>query len=170
MLFRSNFEKEMKRKGGVVHGGRRQKDQEVPERTKQSNARDSNVSKRSIDEVDGDTEQSEDEMTGEPVKTNKKAKKEKLAPIKYRMLISKDERWANDQDKEAKDKVGLFSRPFAQMLTLNRQNCANSVSSSRKTSKKWILFARRKWYGQKNSSPLWHARPHLSQALSSTML
>lgn len=100
------FEKEMKRKGGVIHGGKRRAEDEVEERSKKTKgSRDSVASKRSADEVDQDDE-SEDEETEVPTK-NKKVKKDKLDPIKYRMLISKDERWAGNMDKESKDKARL---------------------------------------------------------------
>lgn len=106
----AKFEKEMKRKGGVIHGGRRDKDAEVEDKSKKSKGRDSVGSKRSIEEVDGEEEASgDDELAEEPAKRNKKAKKDKLTPIKYRMLMSKDERWANNPDKESKDKVGSIA-------------------------------------------------------------
>jgi len=101
----AQFEKEMKRKGGVVHGGRRQKDDEVADKSKKG--RDSTSSKRSIDEVEVDDATSEEELTEEPAHKNKKARKEKLAPIKYRMLVSKEERWQGNPDRESKDKARL---------------------------------------------------------------
>ncbi|KAF2034848.1 hypothetical protein EK21DRAFT_55242 [Setomelanomma holmii] len=107
----ARFEKEMKRKGGVIHGGRRRADDETEEQAKTSKERDSLASKRSIDEVEDD-EDTEEEVTEAPAK-NKKAKKDKLAPIKFRMLVSKDERWANNDEKASKEKgrlreLGLF--------------------------------------------------------------
>lgn len=99
----AKFEKEMKRKGGVVHGGRRRADDEVDDDSRQSKEKDSFSSKRQIDEVDQD-EDMEDGSPEAPAKT-KKAKK--LMPIKYRMLISKDERWANNDEKASKDKARL---------------------------------------------------------------
>jgi hypothetical protein len=102
----AQFEKEMKRRGGVIHGGRRRTKDEVDERTKKAKGgRDSVSSKRSIDEVDED-EETEDELADAPAK-NKRAKKDKLTPIKFRMLVSKDERWANNPEKESKDKARL---------------------------------------------------------------
>lgn len=102
----AQFEKEMKRKGGVIHGGRRRTEDEIEERAKQAKGgRDSVSSKRSFDEVD-EEEETEEEATDVPAK-NKRAKKDKLTPIKFRMLISKDERWANNSDKESKDKARL---------------------------------------------------------------
>ncbi|KAJ4380526.1 regulator of Ty1 Transposition [Didymella sp. IMI 355093] len=100
------FEKEMKRKGGVIHGGKRRAEDEVEDRTKKAKGeRDSVSSKRSADEVDQDGE-TEDEATEAPTR-NKKVKKDKLEPIKFRMLVSKDERWAGNMDKESKDKARL---------------------------------------------------------------
>jgi hypothetical protein len=101
----AKFEKEMKRKGGVIHGGRRRDDDEVEEQSKKAKGRDSMASKRSIDEVEED-EESEEEAIEAPTK-NKKAKKDKLTPIKYRMLVSKDERWTNNDEKASKDKARL---------------------------------------------------------------
>ncbi|KAF1939524.1 hypothetical protein EJ02DRAFT_408302 [Clathrospora elynae] len=101
----AEFEKEMKRKGGVIHGGRRRTEDEVEDRTKAKGGRDSVSSKRSIDAVDED-EDTEDELAEVPAK-NKRAKKDKLTPIKFRMLVSKVERWTNNSEKESKDKARL---------------------------------------------------------------
>ncbi|KAJ4326081.1 regulator of Ty1 Transposition [Neodidymelliopsis sp. IMI 364377] len=100
------FEKEMKRKGGVIHGGKRRVEDEVEDRTKKAKGgRESVSSKRSLDEADED-DATEDEETEAPTK-NKKARKDRLDPIKYRMLVSKDDRWAGNMDKESKDKARL---------------------------------------------------------------
>ncbi|KAL5116771.1 regulator of Ty1 Transposition [Pleosporales sp. CAS-2024a] len=101
----AKFEKEMKRKGGVIHGGRRRTDDEVDEQPKKTRGRDSNSSKRSIDEVDED-EDTEEEAVAAPSK-NKRAKKDKLTPIKFRMLVSMDDRWTGDDEKASKDKARL---------------------------------------------------------------
>jgi hypothetical protein len=104
---RTQYEKEMKRKGGVVHGGRRRAEDEVENlgaKAKKAKERESSASKRSIGEVEDD-EESDDDVT-ETATKNKRAKKDKLAPIKYRMLVSKDDRWANDE-KASKDKARL---------------------------------------------------------------
>lgn len=101
----AKFEKEMKRKGGVIHGGRRKNDDDAEEQANRSKGRESVASKRSIDEVEED-EETEEEASGATSK-NKKAKKDKLAPIKFRMLVSKDERWANNDEKASKDKARL---------------------------------------------------------------
>jgi hypothetical protein len=92
----------MKRRGGVIHGGRRRAEDEIDEQGKKKSGRDSVSSKRSIDEVDED-EETEDDATEVPAK-NKRAKK---TPIKFRMLVSKDERWTNNAEKESKDKARL---------------------------------------------------------------
>ncbi|KAJ4367427.1 regulator of Ty1 Transposition [Neocucurbitaria cava] len=101
----ARFEKEMKRKGGVIHGGRRRTEDETEDGSKKAKDRDSITSKRSIDEVEED-EDTEDEATEVPAK-NKRAKKDKLTSIKFRMLVSKDERWTGNQEKESKDKARL---------------------------------------------------------------
>jgi hypothetical protein len=131
----AKFEKEMKRKGGVIHGGRRDKDAEVEEKLKKSKGRDSTASKRSIDEVEAVEEPSGDEeATEEPGQKNKRAKKDKLTPIKYRMLLTKDERWANNPDKESKDKakmreLGLFITDDSKKVDLL---CAPKVVRTKK--------------------------------------
>ncbi len=99
------YEKEMKRKGGVIHGGRRRVEDEVTDKSKKSSGRDSVASKRSFDEVDEDDETEED-STEVPTKS-KKAKKDKLTPIKFRMLVSMDHRWDNNDEKASKDKARL---------------------------------------------------------------
>lgn len=100
----AKFEREMKRKGGVTHGGRREKDAEVAEKPRKSSNRDSIGSKRSVDDMDIDGA-SGDELASEPAQKGKKSKKSRLMPIKHRMLITKDDRWADNKDKESKDKV-----------------------------------------------------------------
>lgn len=106
----AQFEKEMKRKGGVIHGGRRRVEDEIDD-GKNPKGRESVSSKRSFEEMDED-EETEEEATGTTGK-NKKAKKDKLAPIKFRMLVTKLETWTNNEDKASKDKgrlreLGLF--------------------------------------------------------------
>jgi hypothetical protein len=101
----AKFEKEMKRKGGVIHGGRRRTEDDNEDQSSKSKGRDSMTSKRSIDEVEED-EGSEEEATEMPTK-NKRAKKDKLTPIKFRMLVSKDDRWTNNDEKASKDKARL---------------------------------------------------------------
>ncbi|KAH7095394.1 BRCT domain-containing protein [Paraphoma chrysanthemicola] len=101
----AKFEKEMKRKGGVTHGGRRRADDEADGQATKSKGRDSLASKRSIDDVE-EGDETEEEATEVPAK-NKRAKKDKLAPIKFRMLVSKDERWNNNDEKASKEKARL---------------------------------------------------------------
>lgn len=103
----AQFEKEMKRKGGVIHGGRRRAEDEADEGSKKPSGRDSLSSKRSFDDVDDDSnDETEDEAADVPSKT-KRARKDKLTPIKFRMLVSKDERWTNNDEKASKDKARL---------------------------------------------------------------
>ncbi|KAF2745221.1 BRCT domain-containing protein [Sporormia fimetaria CBS 119925] len=110
----AKFEKEMKRKGGVVHGGCRAKDLDVPDNSKKSRDRDSVASKRSFEEVEdagNAKEESQDSVI--EIKKVKRSKKDAPAPVKFRMLISGDKRWVNNGDKESKDKsklreLGLF--------------------------------------------------------------
>lgn len=127
----AKFEKEMKRKGGVIHGGRRDKDAEGGEKTKKSKDRESTASKRSIDEVDVEDETTSDEAT---VQLGKKNKKAKMTPIKYRMLISKDDRWQDNPGQESKDKaklreLGIFINDDVKRVDLL---CAPKIVRTRK--------------------------------------
>jgi hypothetical protein len=90
----------------VVHGGRRRVEDEAETqaaKAKKTKEKDS-ASKRSIGEVEEEDE-SDDEPTESAMK-NKRTKKDKRPDIKYRMLVSKDERWTNDE-KASKDKARL---------------------------------------------------------------
>jgi hypothetical protein len=130
----AKFEKEMKRKGGVVHGGRRRAEDETENQAPKGNKakdRDSITSKRSIGEVE-EEEESDDDMT-ETATKNKKAKKDKLTPIKHRMLVSKNDRWA-DAEKASKEKaclreLGLFITDDFKRVDLL---CAPSVVRTKK--------------------------------------
>lgn len=103
----AKFEKEMKRAGGVIHGGRRRAEDEIGNKAKKSKDRDSFSSKRSIDEVnEGEDDETEEEINEIPMK-NKRAKKDKLTPIKLRMLVSKHDRWINNDEKASTDKARL---------------------------------------------------------------
>lgn len=105
----AQFEKEMKRAGGVIHGGRRRTEDEISNKAKKAKDRDSLSSKRSIDEVnedDDENDETEFETTDAPTK-NKRAKKDKLTPIKLRMLVSKHDKWTNNDEKASTDKARL---------------------------------------------------------------
>ena len=100
------YEREMKRKGGVVHGGRRTAEPEEDASKPGAKGR-----KRKSDEsADHTAEISETELAGVKggAKKTKKAKTTASEPaIQYRMLVSGDERWLNSSTKESKDKVGF---------------------------------------------------------------
>ncbi|KAF2856285.1 BRCT domain-containing protein [Plenodomus tracheiphilus IPT5] len=105
----AQFEKEMKRAGGVIHGGRRRAEDEIGNKAKKAKTkdRDSLSSKRSIDEVEEEEDdETEDDATEAPAK-NKRAKKEKLTPIKFRMLVSKHNKWTNNDEQTSTDKARL---------------------------------------------------------------
>ena len=100
----NKYQKEVKRKGGVIHGGRRRKEDEVTDKDKRKN-RDSVASKRSIDEVEADDATTEDES--DTAQKSKKARKGPMTPIKHRMLVSGDKRWHGEANQESKDKARL---------------------------------------------------------------
>lgn len=89
------FQKEMKRVGGVMHGGR-----------KSSEDRTSNNSrKRSLSKDDENT--TETEVVGRAAKKAKKTTKE---PPAMHLLMTGDKRWLNDHAKESRERVSL---PFS---------------------------------------------------------
>ena len=106
------YEKQMKRKGGVIHGKERRtsagKDEE------KSTANDKTISssrKRKSTEIeqDEDSEMGGSTIDVEPHKltAQKKAKVEKLPPISHRMMITGYDRWDKKPDLEAKEKNKL---------------------------------------------------------------
>lgn len=102
----AKFEKEMKRAGGVIHGGRRRAEDEIGNRAKKPKDRDSLSSKRSFDEAVDRDDETEEEINEVLVKS-KRAKKDKLTPIKLRMLVSKHDRWINNDEVASTDKAHL---------------------------------------------------------------
>ncbi|KAF2156008.1 BRCT domain-containing protein [Myriangium duriaei CBS 260.36] len=89
------FEKEKKRKGGVIHGRKRSSDE-------------------GQDEKDVSAEGSDDEETPAPRPSKKqKVKKEtgpqEQMPVRYRMLTTGDERWNKKSKKENEDRKTLRS-------------------------------------------------------------
>lgn len=87
------FQKEMKRVGGVMHGGRRVSEDKVGDGSR----------KRSL---------SKDEETGTEVedegRPTKKAKKAKLGPAPVRLCITGDQRWIGEAKKEGEERVSMI--------------------------------------------------------------
>ncbi|KAF2813252.1 uncharacterized protein BDZ99DRAFT_460525, partial [Mytilinidion resinicola] len=102
------FQKEMKRAGGVLHGGKRENSAgDTTEKTKKG-SRESTGSKRSFDEMSVDEPSIEEELLEAPKKSKRaKKEKEKMPPIQYRVVVSKYDRWAHNAKKEADDKIKL---------------------------------------------------------------
>ncbi|KAF2496027.1 hypothetical protein BU16DRAFT_526557 [Lophium mytilinum] len=102
------FQKEMKRAGGVLHGGRRDKTAGDAAEKAKKGSRESTGSKRSFDEMSIDGPSTEDEPVEAPKKAKKARKeKDKKPPIQYRMVVSKYDRWAHQGKKESDDKTKL---------------------------------------------------------------
>jgi hypothetical protein len=105
------YEKEVKRKGGVIYGGRRESraDEASSPMPVSRNSR-----KRPSDEYNAtaqDSDLSDGETQGLSVKQNKKAKTSStsstLPPIKYKMMVTGDDRWSGNSKKESADKTTL---------------------------------------------------------------
>lgn len=114
----AQFQKEMKRKGGVTHGGRRSSNAQdfsspAPASTEDKGRR----KKRPSDEATYDvTAEGSDLSDGETQGQQKPAKKAKtksttpaveLPPIQYKMMVTGDERWLDKANKESQDRSTL---------------------------------------------------------------
>lgn len=128
------YQREMKRKGGVVHGGRRTSTPEIVTKTTTKGKKRSSGG-GDVD-TDGDAEMADgtDDEAAKPTapqtkkaKTTAKrsAKAIQLPPVQFRMLVTGDERWANQPKKEDEEKVcivlaftqGRFPHSFGSSLT-----------------------------------------------------
>ncbi|WPG99757.1 Hypothetical protein R9X50_00257600 [Acrodontium crateriforme] len=115
----SLFQKEMKRKGGVIHGGRHSSHAEAftsPAPVKAKGKRKSGES--TFDVTAEGSALSDGETQEKPVKTTKKAKvvhQKSLPPITCHMMVTGDYRWVGKPAQEDKDKSSL--RQLGVMLT-----------------------------------------------------
>lgn len=109
------FQKEMKRKGGVTHGGRHSNLAETfpsssPAEPKQRKKRTSDeatydVTAEGSDLSDGETQA----PTAKPAKKIKTASPSPhLPPVRYKMMVTGDERWLSNPHKESADRVKLL--------------------------------------------------------------
>lgn len=103
------YQKESKRKGGVVYGGRR-----GAEAVSSPAPAARRSKKRTSDEYEAsamDPDLSDGETQAHNAKANKKAKTSTsaptLPPIKFRMMVTGDDRWQDHASKESKDKMAL---------------------------------------------------------------
>ncbi|KAI7253925.1 hypothetical protein D0864_13747 [Hortaea werneckii] len=111
------YQREMRRPGGVTHGGRRSSHMEDFSSPAPPPKR---AGKRKSDENTYDvtaegSELSDGETQDKPTKTNKKAKHSaagatttsELPPIEYKIMVTGDERWIGNPKKEDADKTQL---------------------------------------------------------------
>ena len=85
------FQKEMKRVGGVMHGGRRHSEETMSDHSR----------KRSLSKDDENSTETE-----EGGRAAKKAKKNKEAPVMH-LLITGDKRWVENPVKESSERVSI---------------------------------------------------------------
>lgn len=91
------FQREMKRKGGVTHGGKRSKLEDD-----QSESTDLTLPQKMAKDIARDkSELMSDPRNPKKVKTNA----HDLPPIRYKMLVSGDTRWQDNLKRETSDKV-----------------------------------------------------------------
>lgn len=113
------YSREIKRKGGLLHGGRRSSHHDAESSPAPTGPPTKKSKKRTSDENTYDvTAQGSDLSDGEtqkPTKVAKKAKTSKeskdrnpsLPPIAHRMMVTGDERWMNKSRKEDEDRKTL---------------------------------------------------------------
>ncbi|KAK3725115.1 regulator of Ty1 Transposition [Vermiconidia calcicola] len=138
------FQKEMKRKGGVTHGGRRSSNaaefsSPVPEAKQQRKKRTSDeatydVTAEGSDLSDGET-QARNAADAKPTKKAKTAPAPAhLPPVRYKMMVTGDDRWVDNVRKEAADRQKL--RDLGVMLTQDPKDvqilCAPKILRTRK--------------------------------------
>ena len=118
------FQKEMKRKGGVTHGGRRSSHAEdlsspAPAELKQRKKRTSDEA--TYDATAEGSELSDGETQAKSTKSAKKAKHAAAAtdlpPVQYRMMVTGDDRWMSNANKESTDRQRL--RQLGVLLTVD---------------------------------------------------
>lgn len=107
------FQKEMKRKGGVTHGGRRSSHaEELSSPVPGPKQRKKRTSDEATYEATGmGSDLSDGETQGQPAKPTKKAKHApspaQLPPISCRIMVTGDDRWLNSGRKEDADRQKL---------------------------------------------------------------
>ncbi len=102
------YQKELKRVGGVVYGGRKVSD---PDRITLGE-REAQARKRSHEEADGESTDEDDVGANTDKSRGAKPKKPKTsrAPVLFRIMISGDERWLGKPKKESEDVVSSLLR------------------------------------------------------------
>jgi hypothetical protein len=130
------FQKESKRKGGVVYGGRRAEETSspvpAPRRSK----------KRTSDEYEAsamDPNLSDGETQAPHSKATKKAKTmgtPTLPPIKHRMMVTGDDRWQGSASKESRDRIAL--RQLGVLLTQDPKEVDILVAPKLLRTKKFV--------------------------------
>ncbi|KAG9699005.1 hypothetical protein KCU95_g3078, partial [Aureobasidium melanogenum] len=114
------YERERKRKGGVVHGGRRTAEPEEAPATKATKATTRNK-RKSDDMGDSHAEISETEIAGVKGNKTKKAKTDAGPKVLYTMMVTGDERWLGNMKKEAAEAAKL--RALGIKLTAEPAEC-----------------------------------------------
>ncbi|KAK4902177.1 regulator of Ty1 Transposition [Elasticomyces elasticus] len=106
------YEKESKRKGGVTHGGRRSGlfdeplSSPIPQDSKKGKKRKSD--EHTYDVTAQDSELSDGETQARLASKGTIAKKAKTTlTVKYRMMVTGDDRWVGNMKKESDDKIKL---------------------------------------------------------------
>lgn len=154
------FQKEMKRKGGVLHGGRRSEDAdrvESPAAARTSRKRTSDEYEASA--LDGDLSDGE---TQEPAgkQTKKVRTVQALPPIHTRMMVTGYDRWKDDEHTESADRDTLRALGIA--LTTDPRNVDMLVAPR--------LARTRKFVSALAAAPLVVDTGYLDAALSNSKL
>jgi hypothetical protein len=126
------YDREKKRKGGVIHGGRRTAEpEEVPIAATTKTTKTTRNKRKSDDMGDSHAEISETEIAGVKGSKAKKAKTDAGSKVLYTMMVTGDERWLGNMKKEATESVSCcYPSPAKDhTLTKHRPNYEHWVSS-----------------------------------------
>lgn len=122
------FQREMKRKGGVTHGGRRSSVADNGDSPLPTGRARKRLSEEASYEATAEGSALSDGETQKQAKPSKKAKTigtaactaPELPPIKYRMAVTGYDRWVNDKHQESKDKITLRQLGVQLMVEPNK--------------------------------------------------
>ncbi|KAK5123189.1 hypothetical protein LTR85_003388 [Meristemomyces frigidus] len=166
MADKNNYDKESKRKGGVIYGGRRSSHLEdfssPAPASKRPPKRKSDEGTYDVTAVDSDL--SDGETQDRPGKAAKKAKhaaaSSDLPPVDYKMMITGDERWIGNPKQEGADKTKL--RMLGVQLTQDAENVDILVAPR--------ILRTRKFVAALASAPLVVDTKYLDSALKQNKL
>lgn len=105
------FQRELKRKGGVVRGGRRVSEDDPTESAKKANKGKKRISGDAMDtddDIGSEEEQDPSKATARQTKKVRRSGTADQSSVKYRLLVTADTRWEGKLKKEDADSVSIL--------------------------------------------------------------